>query len=163
MSSICSGVSTVLPRNAGATRFRDEPAHQPHGVLRPFFRTPAGRELAHKCPRAVPDFHEPLRLKLAVRLNDGRGIDTELSGELANGRERRGAPEGARCNRQSHAFRDLCIQRNGTPRVDVVKQVLRPKIHCVATVKQLVGQRKLSRCLERAYRLGRSQLSTRLV
>src|SRR5439155_16696567 len=140
-------------RNAGAPRVRDEPANQPHGVLRPFLRTPAGSELTHKCPGAVPDFYEPLRLKLTVRLNDGGGIDSELSGELANGRERRGAPEGAGRNRQSHAFRDLCVQRNGTPRVDVVKQVWRPKIHCVATVKQLAGWRKQSRGLERPCRL----------
>ena len=108
-------------------RFRNKPANQPHSVLRPFLRPPAGSELAHKCPRAMPDFYEPLRLKLAVRLNDGGGIDSELSGELANGRDRRGAPEGAGRNRQSHAFRDLCVQRSGTARVNVVKQVCRPR------------------------------------
>jgi hypothetical protein len=46
---------------------------------------------------------------------------------LANGRERRGAPERAGRNRQSHAFRDLCVQRSGTARVNVVKQVCRPR------------------------------------
>src|SRR5437879_5938492 len=110
-----------LAEDAGAPRVGQQLADEGDGLLRALPCPAPRRQLPHERAGPVADFHEPLCLEIPVGLNDGCGIDAQLSRELANGWQRSGAAQRAGCDRQAHALGDLHVERNGTAGIDPVK------------------------------------------
>src|SRR5216117_3710140 len=81
------------PRRSGAPpRAACERARRPAGA---FPRAPPRRELADERAGAVTDFDEALCLEVFIGLNDRRGIDPQLGGELSDGWQRSRAAQRA--------------------------------------------------------------------
>ncbi len=96
-------------RNAGTPRVGDELTDERAGLLGAFPGAPSRRELAHERAGAMANFHKPLGFEIAIGLDNGGRIDTELRRELPHRRQGRGAPQRAGGDRETDAVRDLDV------------------------------------------------------
>ena len=96
--------------------------HQRSGLALALAGTAPRRELTHEGPGALPDFHESFGFEVAVCLDDGRGVDAQLRGELAHGRQGGRRAQLARGDGDSDTRRDLSIEGSGTARIDTFEQ-----------------------------------------
>ena len=96
-------------RNAGTPRVGDKLTDERAGLLGAFPGAPSRRELAHERAGAMANFHKPLGFEIAIGLDNGGRIDTELRRELPHRRQGRRTAKRTGGDRETDALRDLHV------------------------------------------------------
>ena len=79
---------SLLLAETKVERLDDELLHRRGDLPPPCVDQQRGRLVGDEAADAAPGFDETLALEVLVNFDDCKGIDVEIGGELANGRER---------------------------------------------------------------------------
>src|SRR4051812_30716516 len=86
---------------------------------------------------AAARFDDAGALELRVDAGDGVGVDAEVDGELAHGRQLSAGRQAAGGNRRAQAAVELRVNRRAVPRVDGDKWSGRHVIYCTNSLEQV--------------------------